>query len=74
MLGVFQRGDERVIRMLENVQQATISPILRALITPGTRVYTDEYDILPSSTVNRVERHFKVNDHGTTLKKSYFTT
>jgi transposase len=34
-----------VIRMLENVQQATINPILRALITPGTRVYTDEYDI-----------------------------
>ena len=33
------------IRMLENVQQATIRPLLRALITPGTRVYTDEYDI-----------------------------
>lgn len=30
--------------MLENVQQATIGPLLRALITPGTRVYTDEYD------------------------------
>jgi len=30
--------------MLENVQQTTINPILRALITPGTRVYTDEYD------------------------------
>ena len=30
--------------MLENVQQATIRPLLRALITPGTRVYTDEYD------------------------------
>jgi len=31
--------------MLENVQQATIRPLLRALITPGTRVYTDEYGI-----------------------------
>ena len=45
ILGVIQRGGEVVIRMLENVQQATIRPLLRALITPGTRVYTDEYDI-----------------------------
>ena len=44
MLGVIQRGGEVVIRMLENVQQATIRPLLRARITPGTRVYTDEYD------------------------------
>ncbi|HZV80837.1 MAG TPA: transposase, partial [Geobacteraceae bacterium] len=45
ILGVIQRGGEVVIRMLENVQQATIRPLLGALITPGTRVYTDEYDI-----------------------------
>jgi transposase-like protein len=45
LLGVLHRGGERVIRLRENVQQATISPILRALITPGTRGYTDEYDI-----------------------------
>lgn len=45
MLGVVQRGGEVVIRMLENVQQATIRPLLRALITPGSRVYTDEYAI-----------------------------
>ena len=31
--------------MLENVQQVTIRPLLQALITPGSRVYTDEYDI-----------------------------
>lgn len=31
--------------MLENVQQITISPLLRTFIAPGTRVYTDEYDI-----------------------------
>lgn len=31
--------------MLENVQQATIRPLLRALITPGSRGYTDEYAI-----------------------------
>jgi transposase-like protein len=42
---VVQRGGEVVIRMLANVQQATIRPLLRALITSGSRVYTDEYAI-----------------------------
>ena len=31
--------------MLENVQQATIAPFLKAAIALGTTVYTDEYDI-----------------------------
>ena len=34
-----------VIGMLENVQQVTIAPLIRATIAPGTVVYTDEYDI-----------------------------
>lgn len=42
---MLQRGGEVVIRMLENVQQATIAPLLRATIEPGAQVYTDEYDI-----------------------------
>ena len=33
------------MRMLANVQQQTIRPILEAMITPGTTVFTDEYDI-----------------------------
>ena len=33
------------MRMLANVQQQTIRPILEAAIAPGTTVYTDEYDI-----------------------------
>ena len=33
------------MRMLANVQQKTIQPILEATIAPGTMVYTDEYDI-----------------------------
>jgi transposase len=45
ILGMLQRGGEVVIRMLENVQQATIKPLIRATIGPGTQVYTDEYDI-----------------------------
>ncbi len=31
--------------MLENVQQVTIAPLIRATIAPGTVVYKDEYDI-----------------------------
>ncbi len=42
---MIQRGGEVVIRMLENVQQVTIEPILRANIAPTTLVYTDEYAI-----------------------------
>lgn len=31
--------------MLENVQQATIKPVICADVAEGTRFYTDEYDI-----------------------------
>src|SRR3954463_12168423 len=43
--GMIQRGGQIVIRMLENVQQATIGPRIKATITPGAVVDTDEYDI-----------------------------
>jgi transposase len=42
---MIQRTGEVVIRMLENVQQVTIGPLIQAMITPGSVVYTDEYDI-----------------------------
>ena len=42
---MIQRGGGIVVRMLENVQQATIRPLIERFIAPGTRVYTDEYDI-----------------------------
>src|SRR5690606_24154095 len=45
IFGMIQRTGEVVIRMLANVQQVTIGPIVRATIAPGTVVYTDEYDI-----------------------------
>jgi len=38
-------GRAVIIRMLENVQQATIWALINQFIAPGTRVYTDEYDI-----------------------------
>jgi transposase len=45
ILGMIQRTGAVVIRMLENVQQATIAPLIQQTITKGTVVYTDEYDI-----------------------------
>lgn len=42
---MLQRGGQVVIRMLENVQQTTIAPLIEGVITPGSQVYTDEYDI-----------------------------
>jgi len=34
-----------VLRMLANVQQATIKPIIKAAVTEGTLIHTDEYSI-----------------------------
>ena len=45
LLCMIQRTGEVVLLMLSNVQQATIGPILKATISPGTTVYIDEYDI-----------------------------
>jgi transposase-like protein len=45
IFGMLQRTGEVVIRMLENVKQATIGPLIKRTITPGTVIYTDEYDI-----------------------------
>src|SRR6201989_1881262 len=45
IFGMLQRGGEVVIRMLENVKQATIGPLIERTIRKGTLVYTDEYNI-----------------------------
>ena len=45
IFGMLQRTGAVVIRMLENVKQVTIGPLIRATITPGSTVYTDEFDI-----------------------------
>jgi len=42
---MIERGGKVVIRMLENVQQLTIEPIIKATIGKGATVYTDEYGI-----------------------------
>jgi transposase-like protein len=45
VLGLIQRDGEVVVRMLPNVQQATIKPVITQTIAPGSLIYTDEYDI-----------------------------
>jgi len=45
ILGLIQRGGQVVLRMLANVQQKTIQPIIEAAVAKGTRIHTDEYDI-----------------------------
>lgn len=42
---MIQRSGEVVINMLENVQQATIKPLIMKTVMPDTLVYTDEYSI-----------------------------
>src|SRR6476620_8375619 len=45
VLGLIQRGGRVVLRMLANVRQPTIRPVIEATVVNGTLVYTDEYDI-----------------------------
>jgi hypothetical protein len=42
---MIQRGGQLVIRMLADVKQGTIGPLIKAAIAPGSVVDTDEYDI-----------------------------
>lgn len=42
---MLQRGGEVVIRLLKNVQQQTIEPLIRATLDPSAQLYPDEYDI-----------------------------
>lgn len=42
---MIQRSGDVVIRMLENVKQVTIKPLVEQFIKPGALVYTDEYAI-----------------------------
>jgi transposase-like protein len=45
ILGMIQRDGQVVIQMLENVQQATIKPLIKQTIQSGSLIYTDEYNI-----------------------------
>ena len=45
IFGMIQRGGEVLLRLLDNVQQATLRPLIETTILAGSRVYTDEYRI-----------------------------
>ena len=45
IFGMIQRGGQVVRRMLDNVRQVTIRPLITATIASGSQVYTDEYQI-----------------------------
>ena len=45
VFGMIERGGTVMIRMLENVQQATIRPIIEEYVAKKTQIYTDEYVI-----------------------------
>ena len=45
IFGMIQRGGQVVLRVLENVQQKTIKPVMEKFIKSGSLVNTDEYDI-----------------------------
>lgn len=42
---MIQRGGAVVIRMLDNVQQVTIKPLIAETVALGSQIYTDEYGI-----------------------------
>ena len=45
VLGLLQRDGEVFIKMLPNVQQVTIQPVITSIVVAGSQFYTDEYDI-----------------------------
>ena len=45
IFGMLQRAGEVAIRMLADVQRATIEPLIRGAIAVGSVVHTDEYAI-----------------------------
>lgn len=72
ILGMLQRGGQVVIQMLENVQQATIKPLIEQTVQPGTLIYTDEYNIYARltqwgylhKTVNHSEGEYARDEDG----------
>jgi len=42
---MIQRGGQVVLRMLTNVQQTTIKPVITGAVDEGALVHTDEYNV-----------------------------
>ena len=61
---MIQRGGQVVLRVLDNVRQVTIQPIIDKFVTPGTLVNTDEYDIYGRLTEWGYEHKSVCHSHG----------
>ena len=64
LLGLIQRGGEVVLRMLANVQQRTIKPVIEGIIAPGTLVHTDEYGVYARLDAWGFRHKTVCHDHG----------
>ena len=45
VLGLIQRGGCLLLRLMPNVQQSTIRPVIVQNVAPNSLIYTDEYNI-----------------------------
>ncbi len=59
-----QRCGAVIIRMLENVQQATIKPLIQQHIEQGSQINTDEYSIYNRLTAWGFEHHTVCHGRG----------
>jgi len=51
IFGMIQSQGEVILKMLPNVKQVTIAPIIKKSIVSGTLIYTDEYSIYSRLTL-----------------------
>jgi transposase-like protein len=68
---MIQRNGCVIIRALDNVQRATIEPIIRQKVREGSKVFTDEYNIYnwlsdsyEHKTVNHSKREYARDEDG----------
>ena len=50
ILGMIQRGGELGLKVVDNVQQKTIKPLIEKHVTKGSTAYTEEYVIYEKMT------------------------
>ena len=82
ILGILQPGGQVVIEMLENVQQATIKPLIKQTIEPGSLIYTDEYTIYKRlvewgyahKTVNHAQGEYARDEDGDDFHEVHLNT
>ncbi len=72
IFGMVQRSGQVIIRMLSNVQQKTIKPVIEAAVAKGALIFTDEYNIYARlkewgyahKTVNHSQGEYARDDDG----------